>query len=57
MGKKRRQAEARPAAPPKTSFSPMALISWPDRIPPTERIGKGMLLWYFPPEQSNQVSR
>jgi hypothetical protein len=24
------------------------LTPWPDRIPPTERIGKGMLLWYLP---------
>jgi 4-amino-4-deoxy-L-arabinose transferase-like glycosyltransferase len=22
---------------------------WPDNIPPTEHIGKGILLWYFPP--------
>lgn len=21
---------------------------WPDQIPPTERVGKGMYLWYFP---------
>lgn len=23
---------------------------WPDQVPPTERIGKGMFLWYKPPE-------
>jgi len=22
---------------------------WPDRVPPGERVGKGALLWYFPP--------
>jgi len=22
---------------------------WPDIIPPTERVGKGIFLWYFPP--------
>jgi hypothetical protein len=22
---------------------------WPDRFPPTERVGKSMALWYFPP--------
>jgi hypothetical protein len=22
---------------------------WPERIPPTERVGKSILLWYFPP--------
>lgn len=22
---------------------------WPDLIPPTERVGKGIFLWYFPP--------
>jgi hypothetical protein len=25
------------------------LFLWPDRIPPTERVGKSILLWYFPP--------
>lgn len=24
---------------------------WPEHIPPTERVGKGVLLWYFPPRQ------
>ncbi|HEV2446531.1 MAG TPA: hypothetical protein VGS58_11435, partial [Candidatus Sulfopaludibacter sp.] len=25
---------------------------WPDLIAPTERVGKGMFLWYFPPAVS-----
>jgi hypothetical protein len=25
------------------------MVLWPDRIPPQERVGKGILLWYFPP--------
>jgi len=25
------------------------LFRWPDRIKPTERVGKSILLWYFPP--------
>jgi hypothetical protein len=24
---------------------------WPENIKPTERVGKGMLLWYFPPNE------
>ena len=24
-------------------------VLWPDRVPPGERIGKGVMLWYFPP--------
>jgi 4-amino-4-deoxy-L-arabinose transferase-like glycosyltransferase len=24
------------------------VVPWPDRIPPTERVGKSILLWYFP---------
>jgi hypothetical protein len=24
---------------------------WPDRIPPTERVGKGVLLWYASPRR------
>ena len=24
-------------------------ILWPDRVAPGERVGKGMMLWYFPP--------
>ena len=27
---------------------------WPDRIPPTERVGKSILLWYFPPATQPQ---
>jgi hypothetical protein len=23
-------------------------VPWPDRIPPQERVGKSILLWYFP---------
>ncbi len=25
-------------------------IYWPNKVPPGERIGKGILLWYFPPD-------
>ena len=28
------------------------LTLWPDVIPPTERVGKSILLWYFPPNGS-----
>jgi hypothetical protein len=24
-------------------------VLWPDRVPPGERVGKGVMLWYFPP--------
>ena len=24
-------------------------VLWPDRVPPGERVGKGIMLWYFPP--------
>jgi hypothetical protein len=27
---------------------PQAVL-WPDRVPPGERVGKGVMLWYFPP--------
>ncbi len=27
------------------------LVDWPDRIKPQERVGKSILLWYFPPAQ------
>jgi hypothetical protein len=27
----------------------MDLQFWPDRIKPTEKIGNGIWLWYFPP--------
>lgn len=30
---------------------------WPDLIPPQERIGKGMLLWYFPPSSGLPMSK
>ena len=30
------------------------LTLWPDRYPPLERVGKSMLLWYFPPGQQRQ---
>ena len=26
-------------------------VLWTDRIPPTERVGKGVLLWYIPPRR------
>ena len=25
------------------------VVLWPDRVPPGERVGKGIMLWYFPP--------
>jgi hypothetical protein len=28
---------------------------WPDNTPPTERIGKGMFLWYKPPEANSSL--
>jgi hypothetical protein len=27
---------------------------WPDRIPPTEKLGKTTYLWYFPPEKTGR---
>jgi hypothetical protein len=27
------------------------VVLWPNRVPPQERVGKGILLWYFPPAQ------
>lgn len=27
---------------------------WPDRVPPGERVGKGVMLWYFPPRTERQ---
>jgi Dolichyl-phosphate-mannose-protein mannosyltransferase len=27
-------------------------VLWPDRVPPGERVGKGVMLWYFPPPTS-----
>ena len=32
----------------------MDVKMWPDLIPPTERVGKGMLLWYIPPAAQSQ---
>ena len=32
-----------------TLWKEFRVATWPDRIKPTERVGKGMLLWYFPP--------
>jgi len=28
------------------------VVLWPDRVPPGERVGKGVRLWYFPPSKS-----
>ena len=25
------------------------VVLWPDRVPPGERVGKGVVLWYFRP--------
>jgi hypothetical protein len=25
------------------------VVMWPDRIPPTEKVGAGIYLWQFPP--------
>jgi len=25
------------------------VVLWPDRVPPGERVGKGLMLWHFPP--------
>jgi 4-amino-4-deoxy-L-arabinose transferase-like glycosyltransferase len=33
-----------------TLWKEFRVATWPDRYPPTERVGKGMLLWYFQPE-------
>jgi Dolichyl-phosphate-mannose-protein mannosyltransferase len=30
------------------------VVLWPDRVAPGERIGKGVMLWYFPPPTSGQ---
>jgi 4-amino-4-deoxy-L-arabinose transferase-like glycosyltransferase len=30
---------------------------WPEQIRPTERVGKGMLLWYIPPQSQDQHQR
>jgi len=30
------------------------VVLWPDRVPPGERVGKGVMLWYFPPRNGAQ---
>jgi len=25
------------------------VVLWPDRVPPGERVGRGVMLWYFAP--------
>ena len=32
-----------------TCWKELRVIYWPDQIKPQERVGKGILLWYFPP--------
>jgi hypothetical protein len=32
-----------------TCWKELRVITWPDQIKPQERVGKSMLLWYFPP--------
>jgi hypothetical protein len=32
-----------------TEWKELRVAIWPDRFPPRERVGKSMLLWYFPP--------
>jgi hypothetical protein len=32
-----------------TCWKELRVITWPDQIKPRERVGKGILLWYFPP--------
>lgn len=32
-----------------TLWKEFRTVTWPDQIKPRERVGKGMLLWYFPP--------
>jgi len=32
-----------------TCWKELRVVSWPDQIKPQERVGKGILLWYFPP--------
>jgi hypothetical protein len=36
---------------------PRNIQSWPSKIPPQERIGKGILLWYFPPSSGLPIVR
>jgi hypothetical protein len=30
------------------------MVLWPDRVPSGERVGKGVMLWYFPPRTERQ---
>jgi hypothetical protein len=32
-----------------TCWKELRTVTWPDQIKPRERVGKGILLWYFPP--------
>jgi hypothetical protein len=32
-----------------TLWKEFRTVTWPDQIKPKERVGKGILLWYFPP--------
>ncbi|HMD70798.1 MAG TPA: hypothetical protein VKF41_05610 [Bryobacteraceae bacterium] len=32
-----------------TSWKELRVVTWPDQIKPQERVGKSILLWYFPP--------
>ena len=32
------------------------MVEWPDRFPPRERVGKSILLWYFPPPAGMPVA-
>jgi 4-amino-4-deoxy-L-arabinose transferase-like glycosyltransferase len=34
-----------------TVWKELRWVNWPDRFPPRERVGKSMLLWYFPPPE------
>lgn len=38
-----------------TLWKEFRTITWPDQIKPKERVGKGILLWYFPPASRTQV--
>ena len=33
------------------------LRNWPDAIPPRERVGKSILVWYFPPANTGRPAR
>ena len=32
-----------------TCWKELRLVTWPDQIPPTDRVGKSILVWYIPP--------